>query len=604
MADITVSSNVDSFMQSATYAAMKVLLSLDAVENTALSTWAGSANLTTTGTLTTGATGVGFTLAFGSSTITGTLPAAQMPALTGDVTTIAGALAATLATVNANTGSWGTATQVPQITLNGKGLATAAGNVTITPAEASITFTDITTNNVSTTKHGFAPKAPNDATKYLDGTGAYSVPAGTGTVTTVGFTGGLISVANPTTTPAFTVAGTSGGIPYFSSASTWASSGALASGSILSGGGAGNAPVANTTAGGILTFIGSPTSANLAAVLTDETGTNKAVFSDAPTLNVLNVTGLVTGTTTGIGVAQTNGLLLTNTTAAANNSQQYSPAIELDANGWATGASSSQSAKWAIQNQTIQGSSSPSSNLNFLFSVAGGGFTSKATLNSAGAISWVGTCTSGTDITVSSGGVNISTGGNFHVTGRSQWQSSADGLIDLYNNGFGNFTRINFGGVSNSFNGIGRDAVNGFTFQSGAGTSTWNDPSTGNSGTVANRYMVGIAAPTLTATGTSVTDTVASTFYIGGAPTASTNTTIGGTPWALNVAAGPSNFGGPVVLPKYTVATLPSTVATGMVQGATAVATDLLAPTFLGIVAGGGSTVSSVLYNGTNWVVQ
>lgn len=40
--------------------------------------------------------------------------------------------------------------------------------------------TDITTNNVSTTKHGLAPKAPNDATKYLDGTGAYSVPAGGG----------------------------------------------------------------------------------------------------------------------------------------------------------------------------------------------------------------------------------------------------------------------------------------------------------------------------------------------------------------------------------------------------------------------------------------
>jgi hypothetical protein len=42
-----------------------------------------------------------------------------------------------------------------------------------------------------------------------------------GTVTSVSFTGGLISVATATTTPAFTVAGTSGGIPYFSSTSTW-----------------------------------------------------------------------------------------------------------------------------------------------------------------------------------------------------------------------------------------------------------------------------------------------------------------------------------------------------------------------------------------------
>jgi len=46
--------------------------------------------------------------------------------------------------------------------------------------DAMLSTSDITTNNVSTTKHGFAPKAPNDATKYLDGTGAYSVPASGG----------------------------------------------------------------------------------------------------------------------------------------------------------------------------------------------------------------------------------------------------------------------------------------------------------------------------------------------------------------------------------------------------------------------------------------
>jgi hypothetical protein len=41
-------------------------------------------------------------------------------------------------------------------------------------SDATITTTDITTNNVSTSKHGFAPKAPNDASKFLDGTGAWS----------------------------------------------------------------------------------------------------------------------------------------------------------------------------------------------------------------------------------------------------------------------------------------------------------------------------------------------------------------------------------------------------------------------------------------------
>lgn len=46
--------------------------------------------------------------------------------------------------------------------------------------ESEITLADNTTDDVNTARHGFAPKAPNDATKYLDGTGAWSVPAGSG----------------------------------------------------------------------------------------------------------------------------------------------------------------------------------------------------------------------------------------------------------------------------------------------------------------------------------------------------------------------------------------------------------------------------------------
>lgn len=41
-------------------------------------------------------------------------------------------------------------------------------------------LSDVTTQNVSTAQHGYAPKLPNDATKYLDGTGHYTVPAGGG----------------------------------------------------------------------------------------------------------------------------------------------------------------------------------------------------------------------------------------------------------------------------------------------------------------------------------------------------------------------------------------------------------------------------------------
>lgn len=46
--------------------------------------------------------------------------------------------------------------------------------------DSSILIYDSTVNNVSAAKHGFTPKLPNDSTKYLDGTGAYSVPPGSG----------------------------------------------------------------------------------------------------------------------------------------------------------------------------------------------------------------------------------------------------------------------------------------------------------------------------------------------------------------------------------------------------------------------------------------
>jgi hypothetical protein len=78
----------------------------------------------------------------------------------------------------------------------------------------------------------------------------------TGTVTSVGFTGGLITVATATTTPALTVAGTSGGIVYFASGSTWASTGALTSNALMVGGGAGAGPSTVTTGTGVVTALG------------------------------------------------------------------------------------------------------------------------------------------------------------------------------------------------------------------------------------------------------------------------------------------------------------------------------------------------------------
>ena len=79
-------------------------------------------------------------------------------------------------------------------------------------------------------------------------------------------------------------AGTSGGVLAFTAAGTLASSTALAANALVIGGGAGAAPSTTTTGTGVLTFLGTPSSANLAAAVTDETGSGALVFATSPTL--------------------------------------------------------------------------------------------------------------------------------------------------------------------------------------------------------------------------------------------------------------------------------------------------------------------------------
>jgi hypothetical protein len=127
----------------------------------------GSADITVTaaaGTLT------GTTLAsnvtassltsFGASIALGTPASGVATNLTGTATALN--IGGNAATVTTNANLTGDVTSVGNATTIG------AGKVT----EAMQVLADNTTNNVSTSKHGYAPKAPNDATKYLDGTGA------------------------------------------------------------------------------------------------------------------------------------------------------------------------------------------------------------------------------------------------------------------------------------------------------------------------------------------------------------------------------------------------------------------------------------------------
>jgi hypothetical protein len=76
-----------------------------------------------------------------SNLSSGTLLAARMPALTGDVTSSAGSVALTLATVNSNVGSFGSVSAVPVITVNAKGLVTAVSTAALGTAATRNTGT-------------------------------------------------------------------------------------------------------------------------------------------------------------------------------------------------------------------------------------------------------------------------------------------------------------------------------------------------------------------------------------------------------------------------------------------------------------------------------
>jgi hypothetical protein len=175
-------------------------------------------------------------------------------------------------------------------------------------------------------------------------------------VTSVGqsFTGGIVSVAgSPVTTSgtlALTVAGTSGGVPYFSSGTTWASSAALTQYGVVYGGGAGGAPVSTAagitgqvltaTTGGAPTWVAasggssfSAKTANYTAVSGDNILADTSAGSWTLTLPATPATGATVQVMDSIGTFGTYPL-----TVARNGSTIMSASEDMtsDVNGAAT----------------------------------------------------------------------------------------------------------------------------------------------------------------------------------------------------------------------------------------------------------------------------
>lgn len=249
----------------------------------------------------------------GNQTIT--LSGVVTGAGTTAITTAFAAIAAGRLLANA-----GTASAAPAATGVGSHLVFAGGSIDATGFVTSIiagtglaggTITTAGTVSLATIaansllgNPGTATAAPSSAIAIGSGltlstAGTLSSTAGGGSVTSVAetFTGGLISVAgSPITgagTLALTVAGTSGGVVYFNSGTSWASSGALTLHALTIGGGAAGAPTPLASLGTTTTVLhgnasGDPT---FAAVDLTADVTGRLPFANVTTIAASSLVG-------------------------------------------------------------------------------------------------------------------------------------------------------------------------------------------------------------------------------------------------------------------------------------------------------------------------
>ena len=265
------------------------------------------------------ATGTGLT--GGPITSTGTISIA-------DTAVVAGAYTNANITVNAQgqitSAANGAAGGVTSFSAGSTGLTPSTGTTgAITLAGTLVSGNGGTGFSTYATGDLIYASAANTLSKLTAGTDGYILKLASGVptwaaasatgVTSVAqtFTGGIVSVAgSPITTSgtlALTVAGTSGGVPYFDSATSWATSAALAASSIVVGGGAGAAPSTITTGTGVVTALGVNTGSagafvvNGGALGTPSSGTVTNLTGTAS----ININGTVGATTANTGAFTT-----------------------------------------------------------------------------------------------------------------------------------------------------------------------------------------------------------------------------------------------------------------------------------------------------------
>lgn len=197
-----------------------------------------------------------------------------------------------------------------------------------------------------------------------------------------------------------------------------------------------------TIAGGVPTWATPATAPVTSVSATDSTltisPTTGAVLAGINLATANTWTGAPTVLKAGIAATSTDALILTNTTAATNGTQQWSPRERWHATGFATGGSTSQTHDYITQLETTQGTNS-TAKLNTYYSFNGGAYQKAMTVNTtSGGDSSIWTYSGGTsylqlsaasldsqsngfDINVSSGSLISTSAGSTYIKWGASW---------------------------------------------------------------------------------------------------------------------------------------------------------------------------------------
>jgi hypothetical protein len=160
-------------------------------------------------------------------------------------------------------------------------------------------------------------------------------------------------------------------------------------------------------------------------------------------------------TRAGIGTTSTDGVLLTNTTAAAAGAQQWSPRLHFTGKGWQTTGPASESVDFILEVQPSQATTHPTASLVISSSVNGGAYGNTFYIKTDGSVG-TGALTSssvllGTSLDISSSGGYL----GWYNAGLGVMHQPSDGVYEFQNHALNNFTRFQLGGTTAGFAGIG-----------------------------------------------------------------------------------------------------------------------------------------------------